>query len=185
VYGAQDSASTVARAHFNADGTVQLPVGYRQWYHVGTRFKPVGISILDGMETKTPEVLNAYVEPRAMAAYQATGAWPDGTQMVKEFSAVKVGEGCDAKTSLCSTQLGVGIFETGYIGLGMMVKDEKRFPDAPGHWGFFHFGHKPPPYNASSPVRPLSQCSGCHVALAAKTDYVITVAHIGLAGAKQ
>ena len=180
--GTTQGAGEVLRAHFNAKGEALLPVGYRQWVHVGTRDNAQGkVSIIDGKPTKTPEVLNAYVEPRAFAVYQRTGKWPDGSQMVKEFSAVRVGANCQADTYLCTTEFGEGIFETGYVGLGMMVKDGKRFPDAPGHWGFFEFGHHPPPYDAVSAVRPTNQCIFCHVALASDTDYVISRAHIGLA----
>ena len=171
---------SVPRASFTAAGEARLPVGYRQWVHVGTRDNAQGkISIIDGKPTQTPEVLNAYVEPHAFAAYQKTRIWPDGSQIVKEFSAVRVGANCQGV--FCTTEFGEGIFETGYIGLGYMVKDEKRFPDAPGHWGFFHFGHHPPPYEPVSTLRPASQCNYCHVNLASKTDFVIVNAHIGLA----
>ena len=170
----------VKRATFNADASVNLPTGYRQWFHIGTRFKPIGINILDFMPTKTPEIFNAYVEPNAMSVFESTGKWPDGTQIVKEFTTVKTGGNCDEKTSLCTTELGSGIYETGFIGLGLMVKDSQRFPTAPGNWGFFSFGHKPPPYDPTSLVRPDSQCAACHKTLAADTDYVITKAHIGL-----
>ena len=175
-------SDTVLRAQFNSKGEVLLPEGYRHWVHVGTRDNALGkLSILDGKPTTTPEVLDAYVEPRAFAAYQRTGKWPDGSQMVKEFAAVRTGEGCQPQTYLCTTEFGEGIFETGYTGLGMMVKDERRFPSAPGHWAFFSFGHRPPPYDPVSPVRPASQCQGCHVNLASDTDFVISRAHIGLA----
>ena len=176
-----DAGVSVVRASFTAAGEAQLPVGYRQWVHVGTRDNAKGkVSIIDGKPTETPEVLNAYVEPSAFAAYQKAGEWPDGSQMVKEFSAVRVGPGCRPDTYLCTTEFGEGIFETGYVGLGMMVKDENRFPDAPGHWGYFEFGHHPPPYDSVSAVRPASQCSSCHVRLASDTDYVISRAHIGI-----
>ena len=115
-----------------------------------------------------------------MAAYLATGTWPEGTQIVKEFSAVKTGRQCDDKTDICTTDLGVGQFETGYVGLGLMVKDSRRFPTAPGHWGYFHFGHKPLPFSPTAQLLPESQCSACHVQLASASDYVITRAHIGL-----
>jgi hypothetical protein len=178
-------AQVVARASFTPANEVRLPVGYRQWVHVGTRDNAEGkISILDGKPTQTPEVLNAYVEPSAFSAYQKTGEWPDGSQLVKEFSAVRVGADCQANTFLCTTEFGEGIYQTGYVGLGMMVKDEKRFPNAPGHWGFFHFGHHAPPYDPVSAVRPAEQCSGCHVGLASMTDFVISRAHIGLARSK-
>ena len=56
----------VASASFNTDGSVNIPVGYRQWAHVGTRYKTKGsLSILDNMPIKTPEILNAYVAPVA------------------------------------------------------------------------------------------------------------------------
>lgn len=170
------------RAVFTASGEARLPLGYRQWEHVGTRDNAAGkLNILDGMPIKTPEVLNTYVEPHALAAYRRTGRWPDGTQLVKEFSAVRVGPGCNEMSFLCTMDIGEGVFQTGYIGLGMMVKDAKRFPDAPGHWGFFSFGHRPPPYEPVSAVRPATQCSYCHVNLASDTDYVFSRAHIGLA----
>ena len=172
--------ASVARATFTADGSVNLPVGYRQWWHIGTRLKPIGTNILDFLPTKTPEIFNAYVEPKAMAVYQSSGKWPEGTQIVKEFSAVKVGKDCDEKTLMCTTSLGSGIYEANYMGLGLMIKDTQRFPNAPGNWGFFSFGHKPPPYDPTSMLRPESQCAACHVRLAPDTDYVITHAHIGL-----
>ena len=170
-----------ARASFTDDGRVNLPVSYRQWVHIGTRLKPVGISILDGLLTKTPEIFNAYVEPGAFAIFEATGQWPDGTQIVKEFSAAKVGAACDAATMLCATPLGSGIFETGYTGLGLMIKDATRFPDGRGNWGYFSFGHRSPPYDSTAMRRPAAACEACHVTLASDTDYVISRAHIGLA----
>jgi hypothetical protein len=115
-----------------------------------------------------------------MRIYQRTGQWPDGAQIVKEFSTVQVGEGCDPKSALCDTALGAGIFQSGYVGLGLMVKDARRFPTAPGHWGYFSFGHQPQPYAARAALSPQSQCSDCHVRLASATGYVVSVAHIGL-----
>ncbi len=62
----------------------------------------------------------------------------------------------------------------------MMIKDQRRFPDAPGHWGYFSFGHKPQPYDNTAALMPPNRCVPCHVNLAADTDYVISRAHIGL-----
>ena len=104
-------------------------------------------------------MLNAYVEPGAMAGFERTGRWPDGTRIVKEFSTIQVGDGCDATTHVCSTRFGRGIFQAGYIGLGMMVKDARRSADAPGHWAYVSFGHKPPPYDSTSPMRPRAKGS--------------------------
>jgi hypothetical protein len=175
-----ESSGAIVRATFNPDGSVNLPAGYRNWTHVGTRIKAIGINILDGLPTKGPELLNAYVEPSAMAAFEATGRWPDGAQIVKEFSALKTDDGCDPVTAYCKGRFGEGVFETGYIGLGMMVKDSARFPQATGNWGYFTFGHKPPPYDETAMPSPKQRCAACHINLASDTDYVISRAHIGL-----
>lgn len=147
---------------------------------ISPRYKPDGTSILDGLPLKVPEIMNAYVEPSAMASFQKTGKWPDGSQIVRELSTIQVGESCNATTRICKKDIGSGIFQAGYIGLGMMVKDAKRFPDAPGNWAYFSFGHMAPPYDSTSPVRMKEQCEACHVPLASETDYVISRAHIGL-----
>jgi hypothetical protein len=182
-FGAKcQDAGAIVRADFNTDGSVNLPVGYRNWTHVGTRIKSIGINILDGLPTKGPELLNAYVEPSAMAAFETTGKWPDGAQLVKEFSALKTSDGCDPNTAYCKGRFGEGIFETGYIGLGMMVRDAKRFPNATGNWGYFTFGHKPPPYAKTAMPSAKQNCESCHINLASDTDYVISRAHIGLVG---
>ncbi|MGA7817244.1 cytochrome P460 family protein, partial [Caballeronia sp.] len=181
MYGASSHKEpAVARASFRPDGQIVLPVGYRQWQHVGTRYKPDGLKILDGLPAKTPEVLNAYVQPSAFEIFEKSGQWPDGTQIVKEFSAVEVGAGCDGNTHVCTNDLGRGLYESHFNGLGMMVKDARRFPSAPGHWGYFSFGHKPPPYDAVATVSLRASCSSCHERLATDTDYVISRAHIGL-----
>lgn len=180
--GSKDATDAViARATFGADGSIDLPIGYRQWSHVGTRYKPGGISILDGLPLRVPEIMNAYVEPGAVAWFRKTGKWADGSQIVKEMSAIQVGKGCSQTTRICGKPIGDGIFQANYAGLGMMVKDAQRFPDAPGNWGYFSFGHKPPPYNSTATVAPKEQCQSCHVKLASDTDYVISRAHIGLA----
>jgi hypothetical protein len=176
---AQERSETgLKRAHFLPDGSVVRPVGWREWVHVGTRYKPIGVNILDQKVTSTPEILNAYVEPSAMALFQQTGLWPEGAQIIKEFTAVKVGAGCDLTTFVCATEFGEGIYESSFVGLGFMVKDSMRFPDNPGHWGYFSFGHQPPPYLPTA--APTTTCIACHVKLASDTDYVISHAHVGL-----
>jgi hypothetical protein len=179
--GYAEDKPLVAQAHFNADGSVTLPTSYRQWVHVGTRYKPDGTNILDGKPITIPEVMNAYVEPGAFAAFEKTGRWPDGAQLVKEFSQIESGPGCNPQTYICKNSLGTGIFEAGYFGLGMMVKDAKRFPNSPGNWGYFNFGHRAPPYDSQVLASPRAKCSACHENLASDTDYVISRAHIGLA----
>jgi hypothetical protein len=40
-----DSGPEVGRARFNSDGSAIRPIGWRQWVHVGTRYKPIGLNI--------------------------------------------------------------------------------------------------------------------------------------------
>jgi hypothetical protein len=174
------SSVSVARASFKQDGSVQLPTGYRQWQHVGTRVKTGGNSVLDGTRIVTPQVMNAYVEPGAFEAFRKTGAWPEGTQIVKDFSLIMTGKECDPASFICSTPYGLGLFESRFIGLGMMVKDSRRFGAETGHWGYFSFIADPSGYPALSPARSREQCSSCHEKFAAATDYVFSNTHIGL-----
>jgi hypothetical protein len=177
------TALTLPKPPFASDGSITLPDGFRRWEHVGTRVKTSGHSILDGTVILRPQVLDTYVEPTAFAEYKSTDAWPDGTQIVKELSVIKVGVDCDKVTFACSLPAGDGIYEDSFIGVGLMVKDRKRFPDAPGNWGYFRFFAHGPAYSATSLVLPASQCQSCHVKFASNEDYVFTVTHIGLTSA--
>ena len=180
VPSSQDSQSAIA-AHFDAAGNVQLPTGYRRWQHVGTRVKTGGNSVLDGTKIIVPQVMDVYVEPAAFDSYKRTGVWPNGTQIVKEFATIQTGEGCNASTHICDTPYGLGIFEAGrYQGLGMMIKDSKRFSAQSGYWGYFRFLPSGEAYTQTSGLLARNQCSGCHEVNARSTDYVFSVTHIGL-----
>jgi Cytochrome P460 len=174
------SAPSTAKASFAADGDLHLPDGFRRWEHVGSRVKTSGKSVLDGAVILRPQVMDTYIEPSAFIQYKKTGVWPDGTQIVKEISIIKVGNDCDKVTFACSTPAGAGIFQDSFIGIGMMVKDSKRFPDAPGNWAYFRFLANGPAYATTSTVLPGNQCQSCHVKFASKEDYVFTDTHIGL-----
>ena len=175
-----ESASPVHSAVFKEDGSLRLPAGYRQWEHVGTRIKPDGRSVLDGSQIATPQVMDTYIAPAAFNSFKKDGIWPDGTQIIKEISLIKTGKDCDKNTFVCSTSFGSGIFQASYIGMGVMVKDSKRFPSAPGNWGYFAFRSNGSMYQATATVRPQQQCASCHMRLASNTDYVFSSTHIGL-----
>jgi hypothetical protein len=102
---------------------------------------------------------------------------------LKELTEVKTGIGCDKMTFFCTNKLGLGLFEEKYLGVGMMIKDRKRFPSEPGNWGYFAFFCKDLEFTPTANKLPLDRCGACHVKLASDTDYVITDAHLGLAKA--
>jgi hypothetical protein len=174
---------TVPRGVFNADRTVRFPDDYRRWAHIGTRIKTSGQSVLDGQPVVVPQVMNVYVEPAAYSQYKTSGTFPDGTQIVKEFSQIKIGQGCDQTTFVCSTKFGEGIFEERYQGVGMMIKDSKRFSSEQGNWAYFRFLRSGDKYQNISAVLGATQCAACHIANAAASDYVFVTAHIGLSPA--
>jgi hypothetical protein len=168
---------------FLPSGDLSLREDFRHWEHVGTRVKTSGRSVLDGSTIVTPQMMDTYIEPSAYAAFRETGKWPDGTMIAKELSLIKTGPNCDKTNFACSTPAGAGIFEDHFIGVGMMVKDSTRFPNAPGNWAYFRFLLAGTQYPRSAKVLTADQCQDCHARFAANQDYVFTNTHIGLISA--
>jgi len=150
-------------AVFNADGTVQVPTGFRKWVFVGAPLTPNGLN--DG-KAGFPEYHNVYVEQKNVDAYLKTGEFPEGTVIVKELTRVLNPTFPDGSRKEPS---GRGYFNGEYNGIDMTVKDSKRFAKTNG-WGFFTFGHHPLPYEKTSADRPVTECAGCHIANVAATD---------------
>lgn len=168
----------VVRARFRADGQVIRPEGYRSWMFVGTPLTP---NALNNGEAPFPEFHHVYVEPSAYAAYQRTGRFPEGTQIVKELiSVISTNANQDGSTVQVS---GRGYFQGEFIGLELTVKDTQRFPNEPGGWAYFSFGHHPEPYAATAAVLPTTECNACHQANAAD-DFVFTQFYPVLRAAK-
>jgi hypothetical protein len=168
---------------FNEQGEAALPKGYRSWVHVFTAWEPITTSILDEQTTGTPEFHNLYVEPTAYRAFMETGRWPEGTLMVKEFSFTSTDkDNCDGPPAyICGVWFGKGIFQHGFTGVGVMLKDSKRYPNEAGGWAYFSYGHRQPPYAAYSLLMPRRRCAQCHIDHAgADQDYVFSINQPGL-----
>ena len=111
-----------------------------------------------------PEFHNVYIDPASWSYWKKTGDFADETLIIKEL--VDVG----SKQAVS----GNGYFQGEYIGLEAMVKSKKRFPDAPGNWGFFRFTiENSPALHKSAIVQANENCSACHQSNAA-TDLVFT-----------
>jgi len=169
---AQAQQSTVV---FNADGTVQVPTGFRKWVFVGAPLTPEGLN--DGKyncnaggtnctKSNFPEYHHVYIEQKNVDAYLKTGEFPEGTVIVKELTRVLNPTFPDSSRKEPS---GRGYFNGAYNGIDMSIKDSKRFAKTNG-WGFFTFGHHPMPYEKTSAERPVTECAGCHIANVAATD---------------
>ena len=58
-------------------------------------------------------------------------------------------------------------------GLEIALKDSARYPDEPGGWAYFSFGHQPEPYAQSAAAFPTETCNACHD-VNADEDWVFT-----------
>ena len=144
---------------FATDGALEKPSGYREWIYVGTPLTP---NDMNAGAAAFPEFHSVYINPTSWQSYKRSGTFPDGTVLVKEL--LSVGE--KAASS------GKGYFMGEFIGLEAAVKDSKRFPNEPGYWAYFSFGHSYP-LAAKAKAQETVTCAACHQALAAD-DQVFT-----------
>ena len=150
-------------AVFDSDGKLKLPTGYRRWVFVGAPLTPDG---LNNGKAGFPEYHHVYVEEQNLDVYLKTGAFPEGTVIVKELTRVLNPTFPDGSRTEPS---GRGYFNGEFNGMDVTVKDTKRFAKTNG-WGFFNFGHHPLPYAESAKEASAAECASCHTAFVAKTD---------------
>ncbi len=156
-------------AEFDTDGALKQPEGYREWIYVGTPLTPNELN--DG-EAPFPEFHSVYISPDAWEVYKSTGKFPDGTILIKELTSV----GSKKASS------GEGYFMGEFIGLEAAIKDSNRFPNEPGYWAYFSFGHSYP-LAAAAKAQPTATCLACHQERAAD-DFVFTQFYPVLRAAK-
>ncbi len=156
--------------NFNAAGDMIRPEGWREWVYVGTPFTP---NSLNPPQAPFPEFHSVYIDPKSWAHYKNTGQFRDGTVIAKELALV----GDTAATS------GIGFFMGEFSGFEIAYKSTKHFPNEPGNWAYFSFGHQPEPYNDTAAKQPVAACAVCHIAAAAE-DMVFTQYYPVLRAAK-
>ena len=138
-------------ARFTADGKMEFPKDYRTWIYLSTG---VDMSYSDAPAMPGMHMFDSvFVNPKAYAAFQKTGTWPDKTVMVLE---VRRGAG---KGSINKH----GQFQTDRLATEVHVKDEARFKDT-GGWAFFGFGGGE---GAAQKLPAGAGCQACHEAHAA------------------
>ncbi len=163
------NATEASSFQFDAKGELVRPTGYRKWTYVGTPLTPHDLN--DG-KAPFPEFHNVYINPKAFDHYEKTGIFPNGTVLVKEL--VSVGD--REATS------GNGYFMGEFVGLEVAIKEARRFPDEPGNWAYFSYGHKYP-LKDTAKVQPAASCNDCHNG-AADDDFVFTQYYPVLRAAK-
>lgn len=170
--------NNVKGASFNSDGSVNQPENWRRWVFVGAPLTP---NVLNAGNAPFPEYHNVYVEPSAYDVYEATGEWPEGTQIAKELTSIYQNNNDDIGASMEVS--GRGFQQGEFQGLELTVKDSTRFKDMPGGWAYFSFGHKPQPYEKTAMAFPAASCNACHAA-SAQDDFVFTQFYPVLRAAK-
>lgn len=161
-------AKNIVQAEFTAENAAKTPVGYRKWVFVGAPLTPNALN--DGTAA-FPEYHNVYVEPTAFDHFAETGEWPEGTQIVKELTLIYQNDNDELGATFEVS--GHGYQQGEFSGLELTVKDSARFPDMPGGWAYFSFGHHAPPYAETASAFAAESCNACHDGNA-ETDFVFT-----------
>ena len=110
----------------------------------------------------TAQYRSVYIQPGSWEHYKNTGEFREGTILVKELISV----GSKVATS------GAGYFMGEFLGLEAAIKSKEQFPDEPGNWAYFSFGHEYPLADTATPF-PSQACNACHASSAAD-DFVFT-----------
>ena len=155
---------------FTEDRQLVLPraAQWREWPQVGT---PVTPNALNGGAAPFPEFHSVYIDPESWEHWRNTGDFRDGTVLAKELVSVyDVNAASDGSTEQVS---GRGYFMGQFAGFEIAYKSAVHFPEAPGNWAYYSFGHHAPPYAPAAEEMPLESCSSCHEASAAQ-DFVFT-----------
>lgn len=153
---AETSSGPAWGPQWTANGELVLPENYHDWVFLGSPLTP---HALNNGQAAFPEYHNVYVHPRNLAAYRATGEWPEGTILLKELQLTRTAKFDDGSSLEAS---GRGYFPAARNGIDVSVKDSKRFKDTNG-WGFFNFGHHAPPYAEAAAEQSIDACAGCHI----------------------
>lgn len=137
----QPLARLVDRPQFTPQGRLVRPTGYREWIYLST-----GLGMEYGTAAGQPQKFtNVFVAPAAYHAFLATGHWPRQAVFVVEERAAS------SRGSINRA----GHFQAGLVGLGVEVKDAKRFADG---WGYFLFGRD----DRTAAPKLKSACWQCH-----------------------
>jgi hypothetical protein len=165
---------------FTPDGQLMLPEKpiWRAWPYIGAIVTPNALN--DG-EAPFPEYHSVYIDPESWDHWQKTGTFREGTIIAKELALVY---GEDPESDGSTQQVsGRGYFMGEFSGFEIALKSKQRYPDDPGYWAYFTFGHHAEPYAATAKKLPAEACNACHEA-AAEDDFVFTQFYPVLRAAK-
>jgi hypothetical protein len=140
----QTAATSAASPQFTSDGKLVRPEGYRRWVYASSGY---GMSYSQKADDSMVMFTNVFVNPSSYDYYLAHGNWPDKTIFVLELY------GSTSQGSINKH----GSYQTGFMGLDVEVKDEKRFADK---WAYFGFDAAEKAASAATPSK--NDCWKCH-----------------------
>ncbi len=176
--GAQDGSYS---PEFTSDKTLKIPEGkiWREWPYVGSLVTPNALN--DG-QAPFPEHHMIYIDPVSWDHYKKTGQFREGTVLAKELTRVRAPDGANENGSTDEVS-GTGYFMGEYSGFEITIKSKELYPNEPGNWTYYTFGHQPEPYNQTAMTQPAEACNACHEVSAAE-DFVFTQFYPVLRAAK-
>jgi hypothetical protein len=134
---------------YTADGQLKFPDKYREWVFLASgldmSYDPKPTPMGAGMFN------NVFVNPEAYKVYQATGHWPEGTELVLENRGAEAAKSINKLGRTQSAEL---------MGLEVHVLDSEHLDPKPkgDGWAFYGFDQ---PVSAKAIERPAS-CYTCH-----------------------
>jgi hypothetical protein len=134
---------------YTADGQLKFPKKYREWVFLASgldmSYDPKPTPMGAGMFN------NVFVNPEAYKAYQATGHWPQGTELVLENRGAEAAKSINKAGRTQSAEI---------MGFEVHVLDSAhQDPKTKGDcWAFYGFDN---PVSAKAIPRPAS-CYTCH-----------------------
>ncbi|PYT49112.1 MAG: cytochrome P460 [Acidobacteria bacterium] len=140
----QTAGGSVAGPQFTADGKLVRPEGYRRWVFVSSG---LGMSYSQKASDDMQMFTNVFVNPASYDYFLAHGTWPDKTIFVLELY------GSTSQGSINKH----GNYQTGFMGLDVEVKDEKRFADK---WAYYGFNSNEKTASPNTPGK--NDCWQCH-----------------------
>jgi hypothetical protein len=144
--GARPAATDDSGPRYTRDGQLLPPRDYRGWIYLTSG---LDMSYNAAMQMGNAHMFdNVFVDPRAYAAFRATGTWPDKTQLVKETRAARTRGSINVH----------GQFQSDILGIEVHVRDTARFG---GKWAFFAFDTGTP---SAAMIPRSAACYACHSA---------------------
>ena len=128
------------RPQYTGDNQLLRPTDYREWIFLSS-----GLGMSYNAQAGHEIFTNVFVPQSAYQVFMKSGKWPDRTMFVVED------RGSTGKGSINK----VGHFQTDWMGIGVEVKDETRFPDK---WAYFNFDED----TKSASANPKAACWQCH-----------------------